>query len=86
MTVLKRIMSSDVQSIILIIAIRPSPAPKSIIISINVGTHLSRVTSWEAPNMATPLSEARRGKGMDCKDEYDDQIGHDDDDGEGEMS
>ena len=30
--------------------------------------YLRRVTSWEAPNMATPLREARRGNGIDCKE------------------
>ena len=55
----------------------PSPSPKTII---KVNTHLRRVTSWEAPNMATPLREARRGKGIDCKDEHDNHKDYDDDD------
>ena len=30
-------------------------------------TYLRRVTSWEAPNIATPLREASKGKGIDWK-------------------
>ena len=59
MTVLERITSAKVHD---------PPNPNTIITSFRGGTHLSRVTSWEAPNIATPLREARRGKGMDCNE------------------
>ena len=64
MTVLERITSAKVHVTI----VHDPPNPNTIITSFRGGTHLSRVTSWEAPNIATPLREARRGKGMDCNE------------------